>query len=261
VLAIISQGLAIANTATTDSLTGKALALGYIANISVLIVALVALAGRRIRGPLLPYVLGSGFLALPDTLYQVLVIPGSNIFASYQTMHAQVSWLLASLSDVADIVAVIILLIVVRRMAGRGRWASPRIIPALLLVGVVLAWLAWTGVWTRKVYLAEELRYSDFTWGVGKFLSVDYPFAAFVASGLVAAVLAALCALRLQARWAGGVLLLGWTVSAFFLYAVEIISPGWRFSGWESTVNGIAVLLMLATTVLAIVYASRKGEA
>src|SRR5262249_5263880 len=131
------------------------------------------------------------------------------------------------------------------------------VLPALLLAGTPLAWVAWTGVWASRIYTQDSGNYSD--WGAGKFLSVEYPFTAYVVAGLVAAVVAALCALGLRARSAGGVMLVAWTVN-MFLYFGQVTTEGWTFPGQAVAVNVAAALLMLATAILAIIYASRRRE-
>jgi len=226
---------------------GKSAAFGYAAYVVVAIVALVALVGRQVRGPLLPFVLGASFLSLAGLLFDVLSLPAYHPLSGGH--HAEASFLGTTAGDVAGAIAAIILLIAVRRIHGRGGWARPRVIPALLLVASALAWVAWAGVWTAKIARNHS--------SAGNFLSEDYPFAVFVAAGLVAAVIAALCALDLRTRSAGGALLLGWTVTALLFFG-QIITGGLTYHGAALAGNLVAALLMLATAVLAIVYAARK---
>jgi hypothetical protein len=177
--------------------------------------------------------------------------------AADRSNHAKASFAGGAVGDVLGAAAAIILLIAARRIFGRSRWASPRIIPALLLIGTALAPIAWAGVWANRVYTQDGNNYGS-GWGPGMFLSADYPFVGLVGTGLVVAVIVALCALGLRERSAGGVTLLGWTVN-MFLYFAQIITQGWEFfPGVAVAVNMIAALLMLATAVLAIIYASRK---
>jgi hypothetical protein len=256
VLAIVSGIAYIGGLALSQGMPGKSAAFGYAGVVVPVIVAVIALVGRGTRRPLVPYVLGAYFLSLAGVLADVLSVPAYHPLSGDTSNHAKASFLLSTLGDIAGAAAMVILLIAVRRMSDRGRWASPRVIPALLLATTALAWIAWTGVWARNAYVQGGSNYSD--WGVGKFLSVDYPYVVSVVAALVLAVIAALYALGLRARVLGGVLLLGWTVNAF-LYFAQVTTEGYTFPGAEVAINVVAALLMLATAVLAIVYASRKA--
>jgi hypothetical protein len=247
VLAIVSAVAYAGGLGVSEGTPGKTAAFGYAAYVVLAIVALVALVGRQIRRPLLPFVLGASFLSLAGVLFDVLSVPAYHPLSGGR--HAEASFLGTTAGDVVGAIAAIFLLIAVRRIHGRGRWARPRVIPALLLVASVLAWVAWAGVWTAKVALSHS--------SAGNFLSEEYPFAVFVVAGLVVAVIAALCALGLAARSAGGVMLLGWTVTAFLFFG-QIITQGLEYHGAAVAGNVVAALLMLVTVVLAIVYAAGK---
>jgi hypothetical protein len=257
ILAIISAVAFIGNVAVNQNTApGRSTAFGYGADAILIVVAIIALAARRIRGPLLPYVLGATFISVAAVLYDVLAIGGYHLLSADRSNHAKASFLAGAVGDVAGVIATIILLRAMRRIHGRDRWAAPRIIPALLLAGTVLGPLAWTGVWLNRVYAQDGNNYGS-GWGASTFLSTDYPLIVFIAAGLVVAVIAALYALGLRARVAGGALLLGWTVNMFLSFG-QVITEGWEYPRVAVAGNGVAALLMLATAVLAIIYASRK---
>jgi hypothetical protein len=231
----------------------KSSVFGYAADVIPMVIAFVALVAGGARRRLLPYVLGAAFLATAGVFYDALAIPAYHMLS--QAGRAKDSFLLSTLGDVTGAIAVLLLLAALRRFAERGRWAAPRVVPALLLAATAAAWIAWTLVWARKVYVSEAGNYSD--WSVSKFLSVDYPFVAYIALGLVAAVLVALVALGLRDRRLGGVLLLGWTVNVG-VYFAQIITQGWTFPAAQVAANVAAAVLMLATAVVAIIYAARS---
>jgi serine/threonine protein kinase len=254
ILAIVSAVGYIAGTALTEGTPGKSATFAYAGDVIPVIVAVIALAGRGARRQLLPFVLGSALLALAGIFFDVLAIPGYHYLSAERGAHFRASFLTTTLGDAAGAIAAILLLIAVRRIYGRGRWATPRIIPALLVAGSALAWFAWASVWAAKIYAGDRTPF-------GSFLSAEYPFVVFLVLGLAVAVLAPLYALRLGARPAGGVLLLGWIV-VMFLYFGQIITGGaLAYHRLTLAGNVVATLLMLATAVLAIVHASRPGEA
>jgi hypothetical protein len=253
IIAIISAVGYIAGQALLQGAAGKSTAFGYVNDVIPLLVAVIALAGREIRRPLLPFVLGTSFVALATVVYDVLSIPGYHALSPDRSTQAEVSFLATLLGDLTGVAAAIILLTAVRQVYGRSHWATPRVIPALLLAGPVLAWVAWGGVWTFKL---EEQDYS-----FRNFLSVDYPFAVFAVAAVVVTVIAALCALGLGARSAGGVMLIGWTVTMFLYFAQVITGLRFSYHGGEVAGNVVAALLMLGTVVLAIRYAARRRTA
>jgi serine/threonine protein kinase len=256
ILAIISAAGYIGGLAVNESPPpGKSAVFAYGAQAVLMIVALTALVARRIRRPLLPFVLGTAFLSMAGVVYDVLAIPGYHEFAADHSNHAKAAFAGGAIGDVTGAAAAITLLVAVRRIYGRGRWAPPRIIPVLLVVFTVLAPLAWASVWANRLYHLHGDEYGS-GWGAGPFWSTDYPFIAFIEAGLLVSLLTALCALGLRARVAGGVMLIGWTVS-MFLHFAQIITEGWDYSSAAVVVNGVAGLLMLATAVLAITYATR----
>jgi serine/threonine protein kinase len=260
VLALVSAAGYIGSLAVNQNPPpGKSAVFAYGAEAVLAGVALTALVGRRIRRPLLPYVLGAAFLSMAGVVYDVLAIPGYHVLAADRSNHAKAAFAGNTVGDVVGAAAAIILLVAVRRMHGRGRWAPPRIIPVLLVVFTVLGPLAWAGVWANRVYQKDGNDYGS-GWGAGPFWSTDYPFIAFIAAGLVVSLVVALCALRLGTRVASGVMLIGWTVT-MFLYFAQIITEGWDYSSAAVAVNGVAGLLMLATAVLAIIYATRRRGA
>jgi hypothetical protein len=256
ILAIISAVGYIGGLAVNESPPpGTSAVFAYGAQAVLMIGALTALVARRIRRPLLPFVLGTTFLSMAGVVYDVLAIPGYHEFAADHSNHAKAAFAGGAIGDVVGAAAAITLLVAVRRIYGRGPWAPPRSIPVLLVVFTVLAPLAWASVWANRLYHLHGDEYGS-GWGAGPFWSTDYPFIAFIEAGLVVSLLTALCALGLRARVAGGVMLIGWTVS-MFLHFAQIITEGWDYSSAAVAVNGVAGLLMLATAVLAITYATR----
>jgi serine/threonine protein kinase len=256
ILALISAAGYIGGLAVNQSPpSGKSAVFAYGAEAVLAVVALTALVARRIRRALLPYVLGTTFLSMAGLAYDVLAIPGYHVLAADRGNHAKAAFAANAIGDIVGAAAAIILLVAVRRMHGRGRWAPPRIIPVLLLAFTVLGPLAWAGVWADRVYHQDGNNYGS-GWGAGPFWSTDYPFIVFIAAGLIVALFAALCALGLGNRAASGVMVIGWTVT-MFLYFAQIITEGWDYSSTAVAVNGVAALLMLATVVLALIYATR----
>jgi hypothetical protein len=185
----------------------------------------------------------------------VLAIPGYHEFAADHSNHAKAAFAAGAIGDVVGAVAAITLLVAVRRMHGRGRWAPPRIIAVLLVVFPVLAPLAWASVWADRLYHLHGNDYGS-GWGAGTFWSTDYPFIGFIAAGLVVSLITALCALGLGTRVASGVMLIGWTVN-MSLYFAQIITEGWDYSSAAVAVTWVAALLMVATVILALSYATR----
>ena len=77
ILAIISAVGYIGGLAVNESPPpGTSAVFAYGAQAVLMIGALTALVARRIRRPLLPFVLGTTFLSMAGVVYDVLAIPG-----------------------------------------------------------------------------------------------------------------------------------------------------------------------------------------
>jgi hypothetical protein len=147
-----------------------------------------------------------------------------------------------------------------RGTAGRGSRAAPRALPALLLGGITLPWIAWNAALADQAYNASG---HDIGWVV----SGIYPEIETAVLGLIIGVLATIYAIRTQDRLLGAVLVLGWTTQAFAIFQAHLtfgvkldfaLSFLVYYTGTDVDLNWLATILMLATAVLAVVYATRR---
>ncbi len=208
-------------------------AIGYIGEAIALIVTVTALLGR-LRRLLLPAVLG-GWLT------------NIHIYQSGEGAGAPLSVYLVE--DAVTAVVIVLLFFGVRRITGRGQWAKPRILPALLFSGAVLSTAIGCAAQVLQAH-SVHLAYSP----INPALQLAESFAE-----LATASLAAWLALVWEQRPAGGAMLLGWAgeqIIGFLSWATY----GWRFSGWIVAVNWITVLLTMATAGLAIIYTRHREQ-
>jgi hypothetical protein len=168
------------------------------------------------------------------------------------------SFLFTGLGDALGVVTVILLLIALRRFAPRGRWGRP-LLPALLVAGVLASWVVWQSLMDEKFYHANQLAAAagelpTSVWGW------TYPTIGYSAVGFIVAIVAVVYALGISDQVLGGGLLAGWAAIAFALFLVYVTSPN-SYSGWAVAVAALAGALIVATGILAIVYARRKQPA
>ncbi len=88
-------------------------------------------------------------------------------------------------------------------------------------------------------------------------MSRDYPAVEFGVGGLVVAVIMAVYAVGIWDRAVGGAVVAGWSLTAFFSL-LQFVTAGFQFGG-ATALNFLAGLLLLASGILAIVYA-RRGQ-
>ncbi|MBO0802397.1 MAG: serine/threonine protein kinase [Nocardiopsaceae bacterium] len=237
--------------------TAEAVA-GYAAEAVPMVAALVALAGglspssglrpgSGLHRSLLPGVLGAFFTSIPALVETLLAIPDFHALSGPSKYVDP--FVVSMLTDALGSAAMIVLFVAVRRSNQRGRWATPRALPALLCAGVVLSMGIWTFTWAWQLvsgYYGTDV-------GFGAYAAQEYPFIVMFVGYFAAAAYAAWLAMGLRDRLAGGFMLLGWTVAeilAFWGWA----AAGWHFGSRWIPVNWIAGLLMVATAVLAVVY-------
>jgi peptide/nickel transport system substrate-binding protein len=247
VVALIASIAEIICIALAQGLPGKSAAFYYLGFGIALVFAIAGLAaGRRSRW-LRPFALGMWFAAFAWIIDDILQVPAYHPFSD--GTKATVSFVFELLGDGLGTLAAILLLAGLARVARRGPWASPAALPAVTLAVAVLGWVSWLIVWFHEI---------DASWnGVGNVFTQDYPAVEFAVGGLVVTVIMAVYALGITDRVVGGAVLAGWALTAFF-NLLQYVTAGIQFHGFTA-LNFLSGLLLLATGVLAIVYA-RRGQ-
>jgi hypothetical protein len=247
VIALIASIAEIISIALTQGIPGKSAAFYYLGFGVALAFAIAGLAsGRRSRW-LRPFALGLWFAAFAWFIDDILQVPAYHPF-SYGA-KATVSFLFELLGDGLGVLAVILLLAGLARVARRGPWARPAALPAVTLAAALLGWISWLIVWFHEI---------DAGWsGYGHVFSEDYPAVEFAVGGFVVTVIVAVYALGIADRVVGGAVLAGWSLAAFF-NLLEYVTAGLQFQGFAA-LNILSGLLLLTTGVLAIVY-GRRGQ-
>jgi eukaryotic-like serine/threonine-protein kinase len=212
--------------------------------------AVAALARRKYRQPLLYFVLGAWFIAISGVIFDVLAIPHFHLFSA--GAHWVVYSIVMLLSDLAGLIAVIVLLVALRGSAERGGWPAVRSFPALLFCVVVLAGVAWRVQELTRLAGPEYYR-NSFT-----FPSDDFPYLAAGVAALLVTVFVASYAVTLKNRALGGALLLGWSVTETFFF-LAWITDGWYFRHRTVADNALAAVLLVASVVLAAIYTRRRS--
>jgi hypothetical protein len=251
VIAIAAALFEIISTATFQDFPKQSAKFYYIGFGLCLVVAIAGLVTARRPGArwLPALTLGLWFPAQGWIVNDFLQIPAFHPFSSGGRNIA--GFVFEVLGDGLGAVVAILMLVGLRALARRGPWLTPRVLPVLLLAGMVLGWGAWMILFFHQ---------ADAGWGgVGHVLTQDYPGVEFTLGGLVVAVIVALYALGIADRVAGGAILAGWCLQAFF-NLLDFATGGYQFGGWVA-LNFLSGILILAAGVLAIVYAQRKQPA
>jgi hypothetical protein len=214
-----------------------------------MIAAVVALARKAGRRPLLYFVLGAWFIAVSLAIFDVLAIPH---FHQFSQGGREVAYSLAfTVSHIAGVIAVVLLLIALRGSAERSGWLPAGSLPALLFCVVVLAALVWR---------AQELtrfigpQYSS---GSLAYPSDDSPYAVAAVVALLVTVVVAWYALTLEDPSLGGAMLLGWLVTEIFVF-LSFITQGWFNRHRTVADNILEALLLAAGVLLTLVYMRRR---
>jgi hypothetical protein len=225
---------------------------GDIGYVIAMIAAVAALVSTKHRRPLLYFVLGSWFITAAGVVFDVLAIVHFHLFSD------GAHWVLYSsvvlLSDLAGLIAVILLLAALRGTAERGGWPAARSLPVLLFGAIVLAEVAWRAQELTRLIGPEYYR-DSFT-----FPSDSYPYFAAGVVAVLAAVFVASYGLTLKDHVLGGALLLGWSLSETFGF-LAWITEGWYFRHRTVADNALAAVLLVASVVLAAAYMRRRSAA
>jgi hypothetical protein len=231
---------------------GKTVVAEYATDVIPLLVGLVALVNGRARRSLVPYVLGSMLSNFYFLASNAIAVPVDHQL--HNGTRIAVDSLAFNLDSALGVVAAVLLLIALHRQTGHGRWARPPALPRLLLTVTLASWVTWNAANLIAVHTAFA-HAGDDTFAK----SVSPVIASFIV-GLIAMLVTLPYALRIQQRWAGGTLILGWTVSAFTFFVTTIT---WApvYSKAEVAFNILAGLLMLASAVLAAVYSFSRRPA
>jgi hypothetical protein len=247
VIALIASITEIISIALAQGIPVKSAAFYYLGFGIALVFAIAGLAaGQRSRW-LRPFALGMWFAAFAWLIDDILQVPAYHPFSA--GAKVTVSFLFELLGDGLGTLAAILLLAGLARVARRGPWASPPALPAVALAAPVLGWISWLIVWFHEIDAGAN--------GLGDVLSQDYPAVEFAVGGLVVTVIVAVYALGAADRLVGGAVLAGWVLTAFF-NLLQYVTVGIQFHGF-AVLNCLAGLLLLATGILAIVYA-RRGQ-
>ena len=250
VLALVAAVLGIIATLLFTDLSSKYEAILWVTYLLGGGAAVAALAaggspqGRWLR----PFILGLWAICLSFVPDDLLTVPAYHPFSGGGRGSA--AFVFSTLSDVAGAAAAIVLLATLR--ARRGSWPKPSALPGLLAGGTVLAWVVWQGEFARK--LQVDLG------GAGNVFTQDYPTVAYIVVGVVVAAFIALYAPRLADPMLGGGLLAGWAATSLLAF-LEFTISGYPLAGRSVAVNWLVALGILATGILAIVYARRKQPA
>jgi hypothetical protein len=246
VVALIASIAEIISIALAQGIPGKSAAFYYLGFGVALVFAIAGLASGRRSVWLRPFALGMWFAAFAWVIDDILQVPAFHPF-SYGT-KATVSFSFELLGDGLGTLAAILLLAGLAQVARRGPWARPRAVGAVTLAAPLLGWISWLIVWFHEI---------DAGYGLGHVFSQDYPAVEFAVGGLVVAVIVAVYALGIADRVVGGAVLAGWVLTALF-NLLEYVTAGLEFRGFTA-LNILSGLLLLATGVLAVVYA-RRGQ-
>jgi hypothetical protein len=225
---------------------------GDIGYVIALIAAVAALVSKRHRRPLLYFVLGSWFITVSGVIFDALAIRRFHLFSF--GAHWTLYYVVVLLSDLAGLIAVILLLAALRGTAERGGWPSARALPVLLFGAIVLAEVAWRAQEVTRL-IGPESYYNSFV-----FPSDRHPYLVAGVAAVLVAVFVAWYALTFKDRVLGGALLLGWSLGETFGF-LAWITEGWYFRHRTVADNALAAVLFVASVVLAAVYMRRRSAA
>jgi predicted Ser/Thr protein kinase len=241
--AIIDASLAPTPSPSDSTIVGD---IGYAI---AMVAAAAALVSPRNRQALSYFVLGSWLIALAWVTFDVLGVPNFQVFSAGR--HYILYYLLATASDLAGLVAVVLLLAAVGRGAATERVRFSRSLPTALFGALLLGQVAWRAQEVTALIGPEYYR-NSFSYPSGYY--------AYSVSAVVAVLTAAVVAwygLRVSDRSLGGALLAGWAVSAactFFSY----LTSGWYFRERTVADNVLVAILLIAGVILALSHARRR---
>ena len=222
-----------------------------VAYVIVVAAAVAALVSKKHRQPLLYFVLGSWFIVVSGVIFDVLAISHFHLLSEG---GRETSYVLAvTLSDIAGAAAAILLLVALRRAAGRG-WPAAGSFPALLFCVVVLAGAVWRSQELTRL-IGPEYSFNSFT-----FPSDYYPYLVGGVTALLVTVFVAAYGVTFKDRVLGGALLLGWLTSEVFLF-LAWITEGWYFRRRTIADNALEALLLIVAVVLTVIYMRRRPAA
>ena len=220
--------------------------IGYVI---AMVAAVAALVSPKNRQTLSYFVLGSWLIALSWVTFDILGVPDFQIFSA--SGHYIMYYLLATASDLAGLVAVVLLLAALGRGAARQRLRFSRSLPTVLFGALLLGQVAWRAQEFTALIGPEYYR-NSFTYPSGYYA---YSVSAVVAVLTVAVVAA--CGLRFSDRSLGGALLAGWAVSEAFTF-FSYLTSGWYFRNRTVADNVLVVILLIGSVILALSYTRRR---
>ena len=159
--------------------------------------------------------------------------------------------LAVTVSDIAGVIAVVLLLVALRGSAERSGWPSGRSLPALLFCVVILAAVVWRAQELAR-FIAPQYSSASFSYP-----SDDYPYVVVAVVALLVTVVVAWYALTLKNRSLGGAMLLGWSVTEIFVF-LAFITQGWFIRHRTVADNVLAAVLLAASVILTLVYMRRR---
>jgi hypothetical protein len=250
VLSLVAGIAEIIGTATSIGFNGTSRAVSIISFLLPMAAAITALATRRQPTArwLPPALAGAWFSSFAWVVYDVLTVPAFKPFSTGEKLRDEVSYVFGYLGDALGALVTILLLVVLHKSMRRAGWARPAVFPALMLAGLVAGWLAWQGSLLNTL----EADYG----GWGTFAHYDYPSIGLAAAGLITTLVAALVALGVSDRVAGGGMVAGFAATAIF-GLLTFVTGGAHVTG--SPLNVLAFILLAGAGVIAIVYA-RRGQ-
>jgi tRNA A-37 threonylcarbamoyl transferase component Bud32 len=222
---------------------------GDVGYVIAMVAAVAALVSAKNRQPLGYFVLGSWLIALSWVSFDVLGVPDFHVFSG--SGHYIMYYLLAMASDVAGLVAVILLLAALCRPAERQRWRLSRSLPTALFAALVLGEAGWR-LQELTALIGPEYYRNSFT----------YPsnYDAYSVSSVVAILTVAVVAwygLTIRNRLFGGALLAGWAVSETFTF-LGYLTGGWYFRHRTVADNVLSAILLIGSVILALAYTRRR---
>jgi prepilin signal peptidase PulO-like enzyme (type II secretory pathway) len=241
-------GIVDASLATTPNPAASTI-LGDFGYAIAMAAAVAALVSAKNRQTLSYFVLGSWLIALSWVTFDILGVPDFQVFSG--SRHYIGYYLLATASDLAGLVAVVLLLVALGRGAERQRWRFSRSLPAALFGALLLGQVAWRAQDVTALIGPEYYR-NSFTFPSGYYA---YSVSAVVAVLTVAVV--AWHGLRFRNRSLGGALLAGWAVSEAFAF-LAYLTGGWYFRNRTVADNFLVVILLIGGVILALSYTRRR---
>jgi serine/threonine protein kinase len=227
--------------------------MSYLTGAVPLALALAALAARNLRPALVPATMGAISLAVASAFEHVLAIPAYHLLSVAGVNVPR--YLLLTAGTVLGSVALVVLMIALRRAAPWAPRAAQRgLVPVLLIVLAATSWLEWNADFDAKYYtLGDNSSFSTL-------LSHDYQIVLFSLAGLATTAVVMWFALGFKEARIGCWLILGWTAGAYIAF-FTFLGSGWPFAGRSVALNWVSAIEMLAVAVLAITLIARRPKA